>query len=158
MLGGFYRRRGLAGTCISHCSEKEADPSSIDVSSSKSHSKEQGNRLASSGNSVDLNKEHASLKERFKPAGSAAGPEELSHSRGRWLDGSFQGKFKVEDRGEPQSEITYLRQENHALRKRVSQLEEDNEMVLQLNQLLLEKLHLLSADFSLPEQYLKTTS
>ena len=50
------------------------------------------------------------------------------------------GKLEVTD-------VNQLRQENVELREKVKQLEADQEMVLQLNQLLLEKLHFLSEDF-----------
>ena len=54
------------------------------------------------------------------------------------------GKLEVTD-------VNQLRQENVELREKVKQLEADQEMVLQLNQLLLEKLHFLSEDFVLKQ-------
>lgn len=45
------------------------------------------------------------------------------------------------------TDVNQLKQENVELRERVKQLETDQELVLQLNQLLLEKLHFLSEDF-----------
>lgn len=44
------------------------------------------------------------------------------------------------------TEVNQLRQENAELRERVRQLEADQELALQLNQLLLEKLHFMSDD------------
>lgn len=44
-------------------------------------------------------------------------------------------------------DVARLRQENLELRERVAQLEADQAMILDINQLLLEKLHLLSDDF-----------
>jgi cell division protein FtsB len=44
-------------------------------------------------------------------------------------------------------EISRLRHENQELRDRILQLESDQAMILDINQMLLEKLHLLSEDF-----------
>lgn len=46
-----------------------------------------------------------------------------------------------------QDEIAKLRQENIELRERVQILEADQAMILDINQMLLAKLHLLSEDF-----------
>ena len=48
-----------------------------------------------------------------------------------------------------QDEIARLRQENFELRERVQNLEADQAMILDINQMLLAKLHLLSDDFLL---------
>lgn len=48
-----------------------------------------------------------------------------------------------------QDEIARLRQENLELRERVQNLEADQAMILDINQMLLAKLHLLSDDFLL---------
>ena len=44
-------------------------------------------------------------------------------------------------------EVARLRLENSSLRERVGQLEADQAMILDINQMLLAKLHLLSEDF-----------
>lgn len=43
-------------------------------------------------------------------------------------------------------EVSRLRQENQELRDRIQQLEADQAMILDINQMLLAKLHLLSDD------------
>lgn len=54
--------------------------------------------------------------------------------------------LKTQAKNDDDSELSQLRLENRELKDRIRQLEQDQELALQLNQMLLEKLHFMSED------------
>lgn len=134
--------------CINPCSTAEVEPSILRFNSSKSSSKEPVSRL-NGLNTTHQDKSDQNPKEVLRQTGSSKCPEEGSQRNVKSLDGSFLNQVKISEEKEKIAidDINLLRKENAELKERIKQLEADQELVLQLNQLLLEKLHLFSDDF-----------
>lgn len=118
------------------------------VNSSKSSSKEPVARL-NGLNGSQLEKSDQQQKEIIRQTGTSKCAEEASQSSMRLLDGVFLNQVQVteENMSGRLDDYNQLRKENAELKERIRQLESDQELVLQLNQMLLEKLHLFSDDF-----------